>query len=78
MSLLDTAIEQFGKKNVIYKKVDDHHFNMTATIDISPQFFAWLLRFGTGVKLLSPDSVVDEFSNYLNSISKMYKNSADA
>ena len=40
MSLLDTAIEQFGKKNVIYKKVDDHHFNMTATIDISNQFFA--------------------------------------
>ena len=78
MSLLDAAIDQFGTKDAHYKKTDDHHFNMTATIDISPQFFAWLLRFGTGVKLLSPDSVVDEFSTYLNSISKMYKNPADA
>lgn len=72
MSLLDTAIEQFGKKNVIYKKVDDHHFNMTATIDISNQFFAWLLRFGTSVRLLSPASVVDDFNNYLEKIRKMY------
>ena len=72
MSLLDTAIEQFGKKNVIYKKVDDHHFNMTATIDISNQFFAWLLRFGTSVRLLSPASVLDDFNNYLEKIKKMY------
>ena len=72
MSLLDTAIEQFGKKNVIYKKVDDHHFNMIATIDISNQFFAWLLRFGTSVRLLSPASVVDDFNNYLEKIRKMY------
>jgi len=72
MSLLDTAIEQFGKKNVIYKKVDDHHFTMTATIDISNQFFAWLLRFGTSVRLLSPASVVDDFNNYLEKIRKMY------
>lgn len=61
-----------SKKNVIYKKVDDHHFNMTATIDISNQFFAWLLRFGTSVRLLSPASVVDDFNNYLEKIRKMY------
>lgn len=77
MSLLDAAIDQFGTKDVRYKKTDDHHFNMTTTLDISPQFFAWLLRFGTGVKLLSPDSVVDEFNTYLEKISKMYEKPAD-
>ena len=77
MSLLDAAIDQFGTKDVRYKKTDDHHFNMTTTLDISPQFFAWLLRFGTGVKQLSPDSVVDEFNTYLEKISKMYEKPAD-
>ena len=77
MSLLDAVIDQFGTKNVSYRKIDDHHFNMTATLDISNQFFAWLLRFGTGVKLLSPASVVDEFNSYLDKISKMYKKPAD-
>ena len=77
MSLLDAAIDQFGTKNVSYRKIDEHHFNMTATLDISNQFFAWLLRFGTGVKLLSPTSVVDEFNSYLEKISKMYEKPAD-
>ena len=77
MSLLDAVIDQFGIKDIRYKKTDDHHFNMTASIDISPQFFAWLLRFGTGVKLLSPDTVVDEFNAYLDKICKMYKKPAD-
>lgn len=76
MSLLDAAIDQFGTKDVRYKKTDEHHFNMTANLDISPQFFAWLLRFGTGVKLLSPDNVVDEFNTYIEKISKMYKKPA--
>jgi hypothetical protein len=76
MSLLDTAIEQFGTKNVRYKKTDEHHFNLTATVDVSNQFFAWLTRFDTGVKLLSPQSVVDEFSAYLGKIQKMYSKPA--
>ena len=77
MSLLDVAIEQFGTKNIRYQKIDEHHFNMIATLDISNQFFAWLLQFGTGVKLISPASVVEEFNTYIDKIKKAYEKPAD-
>ena len=72
MPLLDTAIDQFGTKNVRYQKIDDDHFTMTATIDISDQFFGWLLRFGKRVKILSPDSVAEQFAAYLDKVREMY------
>ena len=34
MSLLDTVIEQFGKTNASYKKIDNHHFTVTTDVDI--------------------------------------------
>ena len=77
MPLLDTAIDQFGKKNVSYKKVDDDHFTMTATIDISDQFFGWLLRFGKRVNILSPAAVADQFADYLDGVRSLYDKPAD-
>lgn len=77
MPLLDTAIDQFGTKNVRYKKIDDGHFTMTATIDISDQFFGWLLRFGRRVKILSPEPVAEQFAAYLDKIRAMYEKPAD-
>lgn len=77
LPLLDTVIDQFGTKNVRYKKTDERHFTMTATIDISEQFYGWLLRFGRRVKILSPYSVVDQFAAYLDKVRAMYDKPAD-
>lgn len=73
MSLLDTAIEQFGTKNVRYKKTDETHFTMTATLDVSDHLFGWLLRFGKRVKITSPDYVAKQFAEYLDGIRVMYR-----
>ncbi len=72
--LLDTAIERFGYKNegVLYQKVDDRHFTVTAKVEISDQFFGWLLGFGKKVKLISPDDVTEQFKAYLDKIRGMY------
>ncbi|MCR4621702.1 MAG: WYL domain-containing protein [Clostridiales bacterium] len=72
MSLLDTFIEQFGTKDVMYRALDDHHFKMTATVDVSQQFFAWLLRFGKRVQILSPDTVKQQFIDYLDMVKAVY------
>lgn len=73
MSLLDTAIEQFGTKDVRFKKLDETHFTMTATLDISEHLFGWLLRFGKRVKIISPDYVAKQFAIYLDSVRAMYR-----
>ena len=70
--LLDTAIERFGTKDVIYSKVDDTHFSVTAQVEISNQFFGWILGFGNRVKLLAPDDVTDQFKDYLDKVRGMY------
>ncbi len=50
---------------------------MTTMIDISDQFFGWLLRFGNHVKILSPEPVVKQFAEYLNKVRGMYESAAD-
>ena len=71
-SLFDTAVERFGRYNVSYSRSDDHHFNVSADVEISDQFFGWLCGFGTKAKLLFPQAVAEEFVAYLEKISKMY------
>ena len=71
-SLLDTAVERFGRYNVSYSRSDDHHFIVSADVEISDQFFGWLCGFGTKAKLLFPQAVAEKFVAYLEKISKMY------
>lgn len=70
--LLDTAIDRFGKKDVQYSKSDDRHFTVTAKVEISKQFFGWLLGFGKEVKIISPEEVKEEFAAYIDKIRDMY------
>ena len=69
--LLDTAIERFGAA-AVYSKADDKHFTVEADVEISDQFFGWLLGFGNRVKLLKPQPLVDEFAAYIDKIRQMY------
>ena len=70
--LLDTAIERFGTTSASYKKVDDKHFTVEANVEISDQFFGWILGFGNRVKLLEPLSVKEQFAAYIDKIRNMY------
>lgn len=72
-SLLDAVIEKLGKNGVRYRKLDEHHFSVTANIDISDQFFGWVLGFGKKVQIQSPQSVVDAFTSYIDGIRTQYK-----
>ena len=58
--------------NVQYAKVDDTHFSVTAKVEISDQFFGWILGFGKKAKLLYPDDVIDQFRGYMDKIREMY------
>lgn len=70
--LLDTVVDRFGTKDVIYNKVDDRHFTVSAKVEISNQFFGWLLGFGKRVKIIAPDDIAEQFKTYLDKIREMY------
>ena len=71
--LLDTAVERFGTKDVQYSKVDDRHFKVTVNVEISDQFYGWLLGFGKRAKLTWPDDEVEKFKAYIDKVRNAYE-----
>ena len=72
--LLDAVVDRFGndKSSVQYAKVDDAHFSVTSQVEISDQFFGWVLGFGKKAKILCPEPVVAQFKSYMDRIREMY------
>ena len=70
--LLDTMIERFGTKAASYAKADGVHFIVSAEVEISDQFFGWLLGFGRRVVLLDPAPTVQQFKDYIDKIKSLY------
>ena len=70
--LLDAVVDRFGTRYVQYAKVDEDHFGVTAKIEVSDQFYGWLLGFGDNAKLVYPEAAVEKFKTYLDRIRGMY------
>jgi hypothetical protein len=70
--LLNTVIDRFGRRGVIYEKVDDDHFYVTADVEVSNQFFGWICGFGRMAKIISPEPVVKKFEEFLDKIREIY------
>lgn len=70
--LLDTVIDRFGTKDVRYEKRDESHFTASPEVELSDQFFSWLCGFGNKVKIIGPDFVIEQFTEYLDKIRSMY------
>lgn len=72
--LLDVMVERFGIGNgVLYTRVDDKHLAVRTYVEVSEQFFGWLLGFGRRVKLVeSSGTAVEDFKAYLEKVRGMY------
>lgn len=70
-SLVGVIADQFGDDIFIVKE-NENQFRFTAKISISSQFYAWLFGLKGGVKILSPQKVVDGFKAQLDAVSANY------
>ncbi len=43
-----------------------------STVDLSDQFFGWVFGLGTGVKIMSPADVVEQFKNEIKAMGELY------
>lgn len=71
-TLLDTVYDRFGDY-ASYFTEDDRHFTVSVTVEISPMFFGWLCSFGNKAVLLSPDTVIGEFTKHIDKMYEKYK-----
>ena len=71
-TLLDTFVDRFGTRNVIYTIDDERHFTARVSVSVSEQFYGWLCGLGSKAKIVSPENVREDFKAYLFKIQQLY------
>jgi hypothetical protein len=65
-------IDRFGK-DIIIRQVDAEHFRTVVNVAVSNQFLGWIMALGNGVKIVSPESVVDRMRQEIKLLNEMYR-----
>lgn len=71
-SLVNAVIDRFGK-DVLLNKIDENSFSVRLNVAVSSTFFAWVTKFGDKLKILSPESVVEEYKCCIREILRQYE-----
>lgn len=71
-SMSNIVFDRFGRELIL---TPDREGSFTVTVEVvpSPQFFAWLTGLGAPVKILSPQPIVQQFCDYLQSVLDAYR-----
>lgn len=69
--MLDDVFDRFGEEvNII--KVDDETYRMKVPIQVSKTFFAWVVGTQGKMRILSPQSVCEQFNMFVTKIKEEY------
>lgn len=71
-SLISVMMDKFGTA-VHMQSVDEKKCRLKAVLHVSPVFFGWCATLGTDLRLISPESVVNEYKKSLKKILEFYK-----
>ena len=72
-NLAGAMIDRFGR-DVMMHSVDEEHFSVSAAVNVSPQFFGWLVALGKGVVIEGPEDVREEFRRWMGEVMGEYEN----
>lgn len=70
-SFAEVIIDRFGK-DVFMVPVDDSHFAVSVDVAVSKQFLAWVIALGEGVKIVEPESVVEQMRGEAERLLQQY------
>ena len=70
-ALSGVVIDRFGK-DVMLVPDGSEHFTLSAQIRVSPVFLGWLLSFGDRVRILSPQSVIEQYLSLCAKVTAQY------
>ena len=69
--LIGVIVDRFGSDIYIYKE-NDNTFTVNVNVMLSPQFYAWLFSFDNKIRLISPESALDEYKKMIKKIYNSY------
>lgn len=70
--LIGVMIDRFGKEIPIYPQGEEQ-FSIVVRVNVSQHFYGWLFALGEGVRIESPDRVVEQFKKHMQTICQKYK-----
>ena len=71
--LINVIVDRFGQDvSIIPYDCGEDHFIAAITIQVSPQFYGWLVGLGKDVEILAPNDVRAEYLAYLQQILSVY------
>ena len=65
-------IDRFGK-DIIFHPTDEEHSVFSVDVNVSPQFFGWIFGLGKEVKVIGPESVVEQMRKTAEEIVENYE-----
>lgn len=68
---IGTIIDRFGK-DIPVTITDNEHFTTQVNVSISPHFIGWIIALGSDVKIIGPESVVDQMKEKVSSLVDQY------
>ncbi|MBQ9708532.1 MAG: WYL domain-containing protein [Firmicutes bacterium] len=71
-SLIGVILDRFGTDNIVVP-VDGERFRIQQQVNVSGQFFGWLLGLGAEVKIVHPKHLADRFTGLLDDVMERYK-----
>lgn len=69
-------IDRFGK-DIMLTKVDDEHFTVNVTVAVSTHFLAWIIALGDGIRIVGPESVLEQMRKETDRLVRQYKDTEE-
>ncbi len=71
--LVGIFIDRFGRDIMIHPSKKRGWLETNVDVALSDQFFGWLFALGGGVKLISPEEVVERFKSEVKAVGELYE-----
>ena len=69
--LVGAVLDRLGRDVFIVPDGPDH-FTVRTDVIVSPQFFAWVLGFGSSAQIIGPKPVVNKMQKHIQSVAALY------
>ena len=70
-AMAGVLIDRFGK-DIAILPVDDGHFRTNVDVLVSRHFLAWIMALGGGIRIVSPESVVNRMKEEVRRLAEQY------
>ncbi|MCF2596700.1 helix-turn-helix transcriptional regulator [Pseudoflavonifractor phocaeensis] len=69
--LVGAVLDRLGR-DVFIIPDGPEHFTVRTDVIVSPQFFAWVLGFGSSAQMIGPKPIVDKMREHIQSVAALY------